>query len=320
MRKMILTGASGFLGRSLLARFLKNDALQVYALTGKPELLRREFDGPNMVFMERNSLTERADAAELVRGAYVINCAFPRNTDGICLAEGLSYINRLFCLCASYGAAAVINISSQSVYSQKRTEAADENTTLNLESVYATGKYATELMLDTACAELPHTNLRLSSLIGPDFNQRITNKLIDSILAGNAITVSVNQRRFGFMDVEDASGAILALLDAEPARWKTVYNVGTGRAYSLPEISTCLVKLSAELLQLAPQVGTVETEESGNTAVSGRLLQTDTGFVSSVSLEDSLRRIFQSKLARTRQMNDPAAKQMDESQTVTMTM
>lgn len=320
MRKIILTGASGFLGRSLLARLAKNDALQVYAMTGKPELLRREFDRPNMVFMERNALMERPDAAELVRGAYVINCAFPRNTDGICLAEGLSYINRLFCLCASYGAAAVINISSQSVYSQKRTEAADENTALNLESVYATGKYATELMLETACASLPHTNLRLSSLIGPDFNQRITNKLIDRILAGNAITVSVNQRRFGFMDVEDASGAILALLDTDPARWKAVYNVGTGRGYSLSEISECLVKLSGELMQSVPQVGTVANEESGNTAVSGRLLQADTGFVSGCSLEDSLRKIFQSKLARARQMNDPAARQTDGTQTGTTTM
>ena len=297
-KKIILTGASGFLGRNLLKCFSSDSTVQVYALTSKPSLMGQDFASDNVVFADRAFLLDSEEAPSVVEGAILVNCAFPRNTDGISMAKGLKYINDLFCAAKKNRAKAVINISSQSVYSQKRDSVADETTELNLESVYATGKYASELMLNAICDTIPHSNLRLSSLIGPSFDQRITNKLIDNVITTRSAVINISERRFGFMDVTDAARAIDALTQIEPGAWKQTYCVGTGYSYSTQEISERIVELAEELLGFSPEIITKRTEEYGNTAVSGDLLKKDTGYENWLSLEDSLRLIFLSKRAQ----------------------
>ena len=297
MVKVVITGASGFLGKSLIKCFAKQEGYQVHALTSDPVALKQEPDTASAVIHIRELLFNNECAKLVFEDADIINCAFPRNTDGVNMANGLFYINKLFSAAKEYHARSVINISSQSVYSQKRTETADENTALNLESVYATGKYATELMLNAICCDLPHTNLRLSSLIGPGFNQRITNRLIDSVICTGKAKVSINERLFGFMDIRDAVTAILSLIRSDIAIWKEVYCVGTGRGYSLVNISDDIVRLTKELLGFMPEIQKVKTDESGNTSVSGELLKRDTGFECSISLYESLLSIYLSKLS-----------------------
>ena len=96
------------------------------------------------------------------------------------IADGLKYIQSVFEKSVEGNAAVIVNISSQSVYSQKRTEAATEETPVCLESPYAVGKYAVELMLESICrgSKTRYTNLRMASLIGPGFDQRIVNRLV----------------------------------------------------------------------------------------------------------------------------------------------
>lgn len=301
MKKVVITGASGFLGRTLIKHLSDEGSFQIYALTSDPDALRQSVYYSNTFFYNRDFFSDSVCAKPVFENAYVINCAFPRNSDGTNMAKGLDYINRLFYAVNQYNSHAVINISSQSVYSQKRTCTADESTILNLESIYATGKYASELMLDTICRDLPHTNLRISSLIGPDFNQRITNRLIDSIIANRKAKVSINDRRFGFMDVRDAAAAILSLFDTDLKIWKEVYCVGTGRGYTLVEISDTLMGLTEELLGFIPDIQKVKTDEMGCTSVSGNLLRRDSGFECQFSLCDSLRFIYLSKLAKNMQ-------------------
>lgn len=297
MKKVLITGASGFLGSCLIDHLLtRRGSYCLYVLTGKEETLKYKYRYSSIHVLNKDFIFNQ-NISDIINNSYIVNCAYPRNTDGISIANGLNYLNRLFNVVNNFKAKAIINISSQSVYNQKRLNIADETSSIDLGSMYAIGKYAVELLLNNICRDVVHTNLRMSSLIGPTFDQRVTNKIVDDAIEKNIIKVSKSQKRFGFMDVDDAADAIIALLDTETSLWKPVYTVGIGNnGYDLIDISKKVLQLSYELMHVSIKIQCEEIEDFGNTAVSCRLFGEDTGFYPSRSLEDSLRKIFESKL------------------------
>lgn len=287
MNKVVITGASGFLGSNLIKRLANDEKVLVYALSSKTI----DSDALNIKYVSKD-IIDQDDAEKIFYDAIVVNCAFPRNSTGTGIADGLAYISRLFVACRKYGAKAIINISSQSVYSQKREFTADETTDICLESPYAVGKYATELMLDGICKNLIYTNLRLASLIGPGFNQRIVNRLVKNAVEMNPITVIDSEQRFGFLDILDAVEAVNAVIHTEIDKWKPVYNVGNGCAVSLMDIVENINMVFKERLLNMPAINCVKEEKNGSTAVSFQRLHDDTGFEPHISLRASIERIL----------------------------
>ena len=236
--KIVITGASGFLGRHLVMRLKKSESYDVCALTSRPAELKAEIGGNNILYLHKNAIFEETVSKHL-DSAIVVNCAYPRNSIGTDIADGLKYIQKVFEAAADHQAAAIINISSQSVYSQQRTTAAAEDTPVCLDNPYAVGKYAVELMLESICKRsiTAYTSLRMASLIGPGFDQRIVNRFIKEALKTGKLTVARNRQRFGFFDVEDAVSGIEAMLGSDCGTWKSVYNLGRDGAVTLAEIA-----------------------------------------------------------------------------------
>ena len=286
-KKIVITGASGFLGSHLVER-LKGKRCLVYALSSKPEQLKEKIGGENIEYIQKDVLDK-----QILKDSIVISCAYPRNSTGTEVADGLRYIKRVFESAVQNKAAAIINISSQSVYSQQRLEVATEETPLCLESIYAVGKYAVELMLEGICRESKtnYTSLRMASLIGPRFDQRIVNRFVKKMMNGEVITVVQQPKRMGFLDVEDAVNAIIAVSNTSVSSWQSVYNVGNGIAYTVEEIYEAV----AAEMKIRTTVSS-PILESGNeissTAVSYEQLKIDTGFIPSIDLNESIKRII----------------------------
>lgn len=236
---VLVTGAGGFLGTELVRQLVKKDQVRVIAVTSQKLKLHHKIgDTDNIVLEDREAVFESGfDFSDI---DVLINCAFPRSADGIQMADGLKYIGDVLSVAVAGGVKAVINISSQSVYSQFRENAADENTTLNLESKYAIGKYATELLTNTICKTIPHTNIRTASLIGVGFDQRLVNKFVKQVLSGIDICIKGGRQVFGFLDVRDAASAIIRV--AGGTKWGEVYNLGPTKNYSLAEIAEYVQK------------------------------------------------------------------------------
>lgn len=231
--KIAITGAGGFLGRNIL-EILKNKDCEIYAFSSQEAALQKEYMGAeNYNFL--NVSEEIPYNIDIL-----LNCAFARNEDGEQMAIGLNYIKKVFCQCVEKEVSTVVNISSQSVYSQKREYSADEFSKLNLESKYAIGKYATELLLNTICQKINHTNIRMASLIGCGFDQRIVNKFINVALARKELSVLAGKQAYGYMDVRDAADALVTMcMDYKNAEhWSNIYNLGIKETYSLIEIAT----------------------------------------------------------------------------------
>lgn len=291
-KKIIITGAGGFLGCNLIERLRNDEQYYVYALSSRPDELKDRFKASNIQWLEKNILFEK-NAKKLLGNAFIVNCAFPRNSTGIEMADGLQYIQKIFEVSVDNKAEAIINISSQSVYSAHRTEPATEETPVCLETPYAVGKYATELMLETVSrgCKIKFTNLRMASLIGPGFNQRIVNRFALDMLAGQRITVVREKKRLGFLDIKDAVEAIYRILHYPITSWQPIYNIGNGKGYTVEEIynavSSVVLKKGGEIGFPIYEVGT----DMSSSEVLAERFNSDFGFESVVTLEDSIEHI-----------------------------
>lgn len=227
--KVAINGASGFLGKLLVKKLLEYDDVKITAFTSKKNIFDKYNGKEKLEVHSRNSYRN----GELVGVDVLINCAFPRNNDGKQMAVGLKYISDFLNQAVNDGVKSVINVSSQSVYSQNRSEPASEDSELCLESEYAVGKFASELLTNNICRNIRHTNIRLASLIGPDFDQRVVNKMVVSAIKTNTINIVKGNQQFGYMNVTDATNAIVMVVMNRDSTWDNVYNLGINGGYSL---------------------------------------------------------------------------------------
>ncbi len=291
--KIVITGASGFLGRHIVERIKDRQTHKVFALSSHPDELRETIGGRNVEYHHKNAIF-RSQANEIIERAIIVNCAYPRNTTGSEIADGLKYIQRVFESAVNNRATAIINISSQSVYSQYRSEIASEETPVCLESPYAVGKYAVELMLESICKgnNTNYTSLRMASLIGPGFDQRVVNRLVKQAFTGEVLHVVSSDQRFGFLDVEDAVSAIISIIEKDPVCWKPVYTIGNGEEYSLIDIANIIMQSFIEMGIPFPGMEIEYEKKTCRTGVGYQLINKDTGFTPEYSLKDTVYRIL----------------------------
>lgn len=292
--KVIVTGASGFLGNELIIQLLKSKRNIIYALTSRPELLQKKWDGKkNILILEKNSIFNKAIKAE--KKDVLINCAFPRDVQED-LAEGLEYVKDVIQTSVDIGVGAVINISSQSVYGTRREKYVTEADKIHLESHYAVGKFATELLTQSLCRNIAYTNVRLASMIGPGFDQRVTNKLIDIALEQGCISIKTGKQYWGFLDVADGAKGIISLLSLEPRKWKKIYNLGGEKAYTLLEIAETISLVLNKYYGIKISIKCIPDEKIFSSGLDSSSLKKDTGFWANTSLEESILRIIQQKV------------------------
>lgn len=237
-----ITGAGGFLGTQLLKQLSDRKDVTVYAFTFEAERNRSSFIKADNIIDVDNSEAQTFDYSKV---DVLINCAFPRNVEGAGFSQGLFFIQKVIEKAANDKVGSVINISSQSVYDQSRETPADENTDIILDTKYAVGKYCSELFVNSVCRNIRHTNLRMASLIGAGFDQRITNKFVKQIMNDQQLTVIGGEQRFGYLDVRDAASGIIAVALSD-GDWDEVYNLGNDKSYTLIEIAQTAIEVGRE--------------------------------------------------------------------------
>lgn len=287
LKKILISGAGGFLGNELVQHFLETGDAEVYALTSQNERVKQKFSKYNQFHLGDKGI-KSVDI--------FINCAFPRNTDGMGIANGLGYITDLMESMNNSGCKAAINISSQSVYSPKRMEPADEADTINPETKYAVGKYASELLFNSIFSGIPHSNLRMASLVGKGFSQRITNKFVEMALRGEHLHIVDAVQRFGFLDVRDAADAIVKMAFSEPEKWEEIYNLGTNDSYLLREIAEMVVAVSEKNYGKRVEIEIEGIAECKNSSLNCKKFQEQFRWKPQYNLYDSILELFDAEL------------------------
>lgn len=283
MKKIVISGAGGFLGTELVRKLVSNDDSQVLALTTQAERMNTLFGE----FHNFETVSVIPNDVDLL-----INCAFPANANGVRLAEGLKYISNLYREAVACRVKSVIHISSQSVYSQTRNHPANETTPCDLGSKYAVGKFSVEGMTNVAFSGIPHTNLRMASLVGIHADTRIVNRLIKQVMDGKDIHVVADRQEFGFLDVRDAASALEKLAFSDSSKWDEVYNLGRNEGYSLQNIARLIVEIGKDFGYHSAVVIEPPIQDVRDSTLNSARLMKFLGWYPKITLNQTIRETF----------------------------
>ena len=295
MTQMItVTGATGCVGKELVTQLLaqgdsvlafSSDEAQLRAYLADHGIIA---DNDALIVVPRNDF----DALKAHPVELLINCAFPRSDEGKALAAGMQYAQSLFEAARDARVGGVVNISSQSVYSQTREQEATESEPICPDGKYAVAKYAVEMIADLVLADLPHTNIRLASLFGSTFGQRFVNFFVKQMVANKPIKVRGFEQEYGFLDYRDAALGLAAMVGSDPAAWKPVYNLGPHvGGYTMDRILHTTVDV-AKSRGLKPSFSVEYDCPWFNSSLNSELFEHDFNWSSRYTLKDTIEDIF----------------------------
>lgn len=289
MRRIIVSGASGFLGTNIIERMLASD-IEVVAITGKSNIR----SGIIVINTEEFLLNGYPCSQEDV----FINCLFPTNADGYKMANGLEKVYKMIAKAHTSGVGAFINISSQSVYASKRKAPAREGDLLCLETPYAVGKYSSEVFVNQVFSDRPHTNIRMASLLGVGYDQRIVNRMVVQALKGEQLIVEGGIQRYGFLDIRDAAAGLIKLTMSDPNTWKETYNLGRNESYTLIDIVKCIISAIKQQVNMNVSFTVTEGQDDRNSEMDASLFMYDFCWKPEITLFETIVAIIISKLGK----------------------
>ena len=241
MRKILVTGASGFLGHFVVKEFLKYPEFEIMAIGERPEDKANPL--PKSPLLRYYTL-DRLFTEDFTDVETVINCAFARSNDAKLLAEAVAFTENAIARFEELGIQSVINISSQGVYERlPKGELSTEESPIEPIDLYSMVKYAVEGMFRVS--SIPHTtNVRLASLMMP---QRFLCFFVKKAKAGEPFTVTAPNQYAALLDVKDAASGLVAIAKLAPEKRAPIYNLGIGCQYSLLEYAESVKEIGERL-------------------------------------------------------------------------
>ena len=183
-------------------------------------------------------MTELPDFSE--DQAVLLNCAFPRSSDGASLGNALEFTKDLTEQALEKGVDHFINISSQSVYIQTGDEIQTEQSIPHPVNLYGMAKFATEKIVQAVAepTDMGYTNVRLGSVVSPVFDIRMTNRFVQMIKDGKTITIDQGKPMISFIHLEDVAEALVVFIqnifDGKPAA--PLYNLANNEWMTVPQL------------------------------------------------------------------------------------
>lgn len=289
MKKILITGSSGLVGSEVVKALLPDRDWQIFAVSSRSLPL----SGDNLRCVGNDCIDSILQQEQI---DVLLHLAFPRNVSEEKWAPGMRFAAQVLGAARRHGVGKVIHVSSQSVYGWRRTEPAREEDEVVLNSPYTTGKFWSELMVNEMFPEIPHTSVRLSTIIGPTTEERVPNKLFAQIAAGQRLIVKGGKQIFSFMDVRDAAGGLMELVKADrPLR--PVYNLGTGEYATLAQMARMAVEIAAKY----GCKGEIEIEEADvrlNNRLDVSSMKADFGWEAAYSLRESMENICENTMRK----------------------
>jgi len=280
-RRVLITGASGFIGRHLTSYLLQR-GITVRTLS------RRSMPSPDHVIADiLEDLTRYAadcDCIVHLAGLSDASASFEQPLD-FARVNILGTLNVL--QVARYTGAAVVLASTQRVY-RPSVRPITEDAPLGPVDPYGQSKLGAEQWTDlyTRLYQFPATILRLFSVYGPGQtvgkSSGVVGILLRAAREGQPLRVRARQVR-DFIDVRDVIRAFELAILRRPDRI-AVYNVGTGRPTPIAELG----ELIREIVGIAVPIIVDLTPGAESYVADTRRAAAELGFEAQIDLRDGL--------------------------------
>ena len=285
MKRVLVTGATGFLGQSVVKELLLDDAFEVIGISGRPE------DKVNPLPVHprlKSCLLEDFFTRPFFDVDTVINCAFARSNDPALLAKAFDFTEALIDQLKTIRVKSVINISSQGVYKRlPKGVLSSETSPIAPVDLYSMAKYAAEKLF--LASSLPNvTNVRLASLLMP---QRFLFFFVQKVLNHEPIVLTAPNQYASLLDVSDAASGIVSITALDPGRRASTYNLGIGTQYSLLQYAESVKRVGEKLGYSV----NLEISDNGTEVCAGMditRIMNDTGWKPKILKDEMIESLF----------------------------
>jgi len=265
--KILVTGASGFIGVNLVQALSRDDGATVFGASRDPYRSWR-LEGLKDVHLVSLDILDRKNVDQVLKSSrpdFIVHCAtygmyFGREKDKLkTLRTSVEGFLNILIGAAENGVKGVMNSGTTSEYGRKDTPMS-EDMLLEPDNTYGVAKAAASLLGAQLGDEfgLPVLTLRLFSPYGPyEARTRLIPSLILSYLRGEAPRLSSGLPVRDFTFVGDIVGAYRKALELLGRKRCGIFNIGNGKQYSISEAAEkvrCLVGSD-----LRPEWGSVAT-------------------------------------------------------------
>jgi nucleoside-diphosphate-sugar epimerase len=305
-RRILISGASSYVGRSALAAVLAGDAEEVHALvrsqSSAADVAATHPDARLQV--HRIDLLE--PGLELPPADVVLHLAALRESDD---SSSLYEVNvegtrRLLRAASAAGVSRFAYLSSQSVYGVSRTPPWGESLPPRPETPYATSKWLGEEMCRENVVEgMQLVVLRAARAFGlaPGLRwEELPHQFARKTATGEVLTIHGDgNQRVDLLHVRDLADALVRTAGADlPGPRRLVLNVGSGHPTSLLELAAICAQVAKELGLAAPAVDQVPlVSPAPSFGMHIRRARALLGWSPSTSLSDAIRELAEASHA-----------------------
>lgn len=286
MKRVLITGASGFLGHLLADAFLRYGDTEVIAIMGKPGDKGHPLPDSQMLKTYPCSSLMEIECGHIDT---LIHTAFSRGDHLPGLSGSIGFSEQIIEWSNSRDVDSIINISSQGVYKALLPgEIIDETGPVEPDTVYGLAKWAVENMLKAGCTK-PFTNIRMASLSA---NARFLDFFVQSVMKGKDITVTAPHQYASIMDAEDAVRGILSIGRIPISERAETYNLGPGSQLSILEFAQLTNKVGQQMGHEPVHVDIQDLGIGSAICMDCRKIAEQTGWEAIVSSEMMIRQLF----------------------------
>jgi UDP-glucose 4-epimerase len=255
---ILVTGASGLLGRHLCARLLR-DGYRVVGLVHHEPLRLENREGSRFTSCVGDitdvSSLERIFRGHDIEGVFHLAAALPYDRNPQYYDVNVVGSRIVLNMCIAHKVKFFVFASSMSVYGRPEYLPVDEGHPANPDNGYGCSKLDTEK--DIPLYGIPYTILRYSGMYGAGQKKgRAVKNFVSQALKGEPITVDGDgSQSSDFVYVEDAGeGTMLAMSKHSQG----IFNIGSGQETSLLELARMVVEITGSRSEIVLGGGPVD--------------------------------------------------------------